>query len=272
VKRAYFCYPLAPGLIEATAKFAQAAYEEGVEHVVNMSQIAANNERSSSHAAQNHFLSERVLDRWSQQYRNKNDTENDRQSFTVVHIRPTFFAEWFLYTTFQEAIAARLVRTSFSTTGKHAPIAGEDIARVVAALLTSANTAEHAGKVYELYGAAEYTFPQIFHLIGQTLSIGEVKYQQIPVNAFYHYMANHPSTHGEAEFLAQHLTEVAEDHKNGLFAGTNDVVRELTGREPMTLQEWVEKNREKFHVIAASAKQSQSAAGDMEVESKDQRA
>ena len=40
VTAAYFNYPVAPGLVEATATFAQAASEAGVHAVVNMSQIS----------------------------------------------------------------------------------------------------------------------------------------------------------------------------------------------------------------------------------------
>src|SRR5260221_4234530 len=75
---AYFCYPIRPGIIQATALFAQAAKEAGVECVVNMSQISAR-EDAKSHAAQDHWLAERVFD-WS--------------GLTVVHLRSTYFAEW----------------------------------------------------------------------------------------------------------------------------------------------------------------------------------
>src|SRR5262249_14975252 len=34
VQRAYFCYPIRPGIIQATAYFAQAAKEAGIEGVV----------------------------------------------------------------------------------------------------------------------------------------------------------------------------------------------------------------------------------------------
>ena len=37
VKRAYFCFPIAPGMVQATAQFAQAAREVGVDAIVNMS-------------------------------------------------------------------------------------------------------------------------------------------------------------------------------------------------------------------------------------------
>src|SRR6201995_3603063 len=79
VDAAYFCYPIAPGnLLPATAIFAQAASEAGVDAVVNMSQISARRD-AKSHAAQNHWLGERL---------------SDRAPFTNPALRPTFFAEW----------------------------------------------------------------------------------------------------------------------------------------------------------------------------------
>ncbi len=62
VQRAYFCYPIRPGIVQATAHFAQAAKEYGVEFIVNMSQKSAR-ENAKSHAAQQHWLSERVFRR-----------------------------------------------------------------------------------------------------------------------------------------------------------------------------------------------------------------
>ena len=40
VQRAYFVYPIRPGILQATAYFAQAAKEAGVDGIVNMSQIS----------------------------------------------------------------------------------------------------------------------------------------------------------------------------------------------------------------------------------------
>ena len=47
-------------------------------------------------------------------------------------------------------------------------------------------------------------------------------------------------------FLFQHLREVAIDHQNGIFAGTNDLVEKLGGRPPMTLEAFIEKHRAAF--------------------------
>src|SRR5262249_18398040 len=76
VTNAYLCYPIRPGLIEATTYFAQAATEAGVRSVVNMSQISARRDAGSV-AARQHWLSERLL---------------DRTDLLTTHIRPTFFA------------------------------------------------------------------------------------------------------------------------------------------------------------------------------------
>src|SRR2546428_4238692 len=61
VAGAYFCYPIRPGIIQATAFFAHAAKEARVACVVNMSQISAR-EDAQSHAMCDHWLAERVFD------------------------------------------------------------------------------------------------------------------------------------------------------------------------------------------------------------------
>ncbi len=66
ITAAYFCYPHRsrwPAGRHFTI-FAQSASEAGVRAVVNMSQISARRD-AKSHAAQNHWLSERLLDRFA---------------------------------------------------------------------------------------------------------------------------------------------------------------------------------------------------------------
>jgi NAD(P)H dehydrogenase (quinone) len=75
VTAAYFNYPFAPGLVEATANFAQVASDAGVHAVVNMSQISARRDAKSD-AARAHWIAERLL---------------DRSGFATTHLRPTFF-------------------------------------------------------------------------------------------------------------------------------------------------------------------------------------
>src|SRR6266478_2736998 len=49
VRGAYFCYPIRPGILQATAYFVQAAMEAGVDGIVNMSQKPARAD-AKSHA------------------------------------------------------------------------------------------------------------------------------------------------------------------------------------------------------------------------------
>ncbi len=159
VQRAYLCYPISPGLVQATAQFAQAAKEAGVEVIVNMSQISARSD-AKSEAARQHWLSERVFD-WS--------------GVPTIHLRPTFFAEWLLY--LAPMIRQGKILAPFTTTGRHAPVAAEDQARVIVAILQ--NPAAHVGKTYPLFGPVELNLPEMAAIISRAIG-KEVTYQQVP--------------------------------------------------------------------------------------------
>ena len=228
VQRAYFVYPIRPGILQATAYFAQAAKEAGVDGIVNMSQKSAR-EDAKSHAATDHWLAERVFD-WS--------------GVTVAHIRPTYFAEWLLY--LAPMIKAGRLHVPFGT-GKHAPIAAEDQARVIAGILE--DPATHNGKVYPLFGPVEYTYRG--DRAGPEPGAGEERRVQA---GRFRGVQNDPASRGEGlcqgtfgnDFLFQHLREVAIDHQNGIFEGTNDLVEKLGGRPPMTLEAFITKHRRAF--------------------------
>ena len=222
--RAYFVYPIQPGLIEATVQFAQAAEEAGIEAVVNMSQISAR-ENAKSNAAQAHWLAERVFD-WS--------------GLSVTHLRPTYFAEWLL--TLAPMIRQGVLYGPF-TTGRHAPIAGEDQARVIVSLLESPKP--HRGQIYPLYGPVEMTYAEIAKAAGSVLG-KEVRYQSLPFEQWAETVRRVVVRRRYDDFLLQHLREVAVDHTNGVFAGTNDLVERIGGRSPMTVEAFVEKHREAF--------------------------
>lgn len=223
VQRAYFCYPIRPGLLDATAYFAQAAGEAKLEAIVNMSQKPAAQE-AASNASQNHWISERVFDHFQT---------------PVAHIRPTFFAEWFLY--YPYMVKEGRLRYPFGT-GKHAPITAEDQARVIAAIL--AEPAEHMGKTYPLYGSKELTFAEMGESIGKALG-KEMSYEQISVGEF----AEDGKAHGRTMFtpyFIQHVTEVAKDHQNGVFSGMNDFVSKIGGKPPTSIEEFALANEKVF--------------------------
>jgi len=119
--------------------FAQAAREQGLEHVANMSHKQSR-PYARSKATLNHWLSEQVFG-WS--------------GLSVTHLRVTLFAEWLLY-------IAPLIRKGryvvpFEAESRFAPMPASDIARVVVGILE--NPREHAGKTYPLSSTATRKSP-----------------------------------------------------------------------------------------------------------------
>jgi uncharacterized protein YbjT (DUF2867 family) len=141
VSAAYFNYPVAPGLVEATANFVQAASEAGVHAVVNMSQISARRE-AKSNAARHHWLAERLL---------------DRSALITTHLRPTFFT-FFLNMFWIRDNGEGLYRLPFAD-ARHAPIDAADLAHVIAAILQ--NPDPHDRQIYPLFGAEELNWHEI---------------------------------------------------------------------------------------------------------------
>lgn len=224
VSSAYFLHPIAPGIIGAAAYFAQAAKEAGVKAIVNMSQISARRE-SASHAAQDHWVSERVFD-WS--------------GVATTHLRPTFFAEWLIYPHFAKEIwAKKKIEFPFED-GRHAPISSADQGRVIAHLL--AKPAGHEGKIYTLHGPVEMNHTEIAAAMSAVLG-AKIDYAPTSIEEFKEKMEK---VYKFPPFLAQHLVEVAQNYREGIFAGTNDVVERITGTPALSVPAFIEKNRQAF--------------------------
>ena len=221
IRSAYFLHPIAPGIIGAAAYFAQAAKEAGVTAIVNMSQISARRE-SASHAAQDHWISERVFD-WS--------------GVATTHLRPTFFADWLVYPHFGKEIwAKKKIEFPFEN-GRHAPIASDDQGRVIAHIL--ANPAGHAGKIYTLHGPVEMNHAEIAAAMSDVLG-AKIDYAPTSIEAFKDKMENF---YKFRPFLVQHLVEVAQNYRDGIFSGTNDNVAQITGTPALSVPVFIEKYR-----------------------------
>lgn len=220
---AYFCYPVRPGLIPATAYFADAARRAGFELIVNMSQISAR-EDAQSHAARDHWIAERMF---------------DAAAVPTVHLRPTFFAQWLLYPHSRAAIVERGVIDLPYGQGRHAPIAAEDQARLIAAILQ--DPAGHAGRTYPLHGPVELDQDGIAAAVGETLG-REIVYRPLTLPA---YRARLEQA-GLPDFIIQHFCAIALDYRNGLFAGQDSLIAAVTGRAPMTVQAFVAAHRHAF--------------------------
>jgi len=218
IRGAYFVYPLSPTLVQATAIFAQAAKEAEVEIVANMSQW---NSRPSakSPATINHWLSEQVFD-WS--------------PVPVAHLRATFFCEWLLWVA--RSIRQGVMMMPWDANSRFSPVATEDLAQVIVAILE--NPVTHSGKTYPLCGPAVHSFAEVAEIASRVLGT-QITYQQASVDAFAESI-------GQTALFREHCRAVAVELQEGIFAETNSLVAQISGRPPMTTEEFVAKNRAAF--------------------------
>jgi NAD(P)H dehydrogenase (quinone) len=230
ISAAYFCYPVRPGLIQATAYFADAAKRAGLEAVVNLSQISAR-ENSKSHAAHDHWIAERVFD-WS--------------GVPVVHLRPTFFAQWLLYPFSRATIVEEGIIDLPYGEGRHAPIAAEDQARLIAAIL--AEPAAHLGKTYTLHGPIELDQAGIATAVSEVLG-RTITYRPRTIPQYRERLEKA----GLPEFMIQHFCAIALDYQNGIFAGEDQIIAAVTGQRPMTVQQFVILHLAVFNAVSAAA-------------------
>jgi uncharacterized protein YbjT (DUF2867 family) len=208
VRGAYFCYPpQGTHLVDATAVFAIAARDAGVETVVNMSQITAR-EHAPSPLSRQHWQSERVLD-WA--------------AVGAVHIAATFFVEnLFLFGAQTMAGQGKLYLPYGDE--RHAPVSAEDLGEVIAAIL--ADPGPHRGKRYVITGPELLSIGDMASELSTAIGTG-VEYVDVPREAWLELLQG---VDGMSPSLVEHLGHVADDHKNGVFRERNTLVHEITGR------------------------------------------
>ncbi|TWS23472.1 hydroxylase [Tsukamurella sputi] len=135
-------------------------------------------------------------------------------------------------------VATGVVREPYPDAGS-APIAMQDIAAVAAALLAADERAPHVGKVYELTGPSFLTRVEMAAAIGE--GIGRpVRFEQVGREA------------AQTALAAQMGDEMAgwyldlQDASRRYRQEANSLVEELSGRPPMSLAQWAERNRSLF--------------------------
>jgi len=223
VRRAYFLYPIREGLLEASTIFAVAAKEAGVEAIVNMSQISSKAEHLSP-AARQHWLSEQVFD-WS--------------GIGMTHLRPTFFLENLTPFTAETIRTESKIYLPFGK-GQHAPVGGEDLARVVVGVLLDPQP--HRAKTYIPTGPKSFSMAGMAEVFSRVLG-KPVQYVDIPVEKWRQVLSRNPKL---TPYFVEHLGRVAEAHQRGEFDGVTDVVQKIAGAPPKALDQFIQENRAAF--------------------------
>ena len=231
----YFGMSVSDTYLAATVNTAAVAKHHGVKAFINMSQMTlaqmSITETTPSPQHKLHWLAEQALN-WS--------------GLPVVHVRPTVLLEgFFLILTPESVRQSNQIRLPFGE-GKTSPVAVEDVARVLAALLLDPEP--HIGKVYHLTGPRS----ENMHFYAQEYSkaLGRtITFRDIPVEPWRDGLLQR----GLPIHLVNHLATMADLHRAGCYDRMSDDVHTLTGRMPLSLQEFVSKNSATFTASAKRA-------------------
>jgi uncharacterized protein YbjT (DUF2867 family) len=159
----------------------------------------------------------------------------------AIHIRPTFFAEM-LYILGAKTIATEGKLYLPYGDERHAPVAADDIARVVVGLLTDPEP--HVGERYVLTGPKNMTVAEMASVLSEELGTA-VEYVDLPLDVWGDAISG---VEGLNEFAVTHLKAVAVDHQNGIFSGETEIVERIGGQPPQSLPDFIRENIDAFAV------------------------
>jgi NAD(P)H dehydrogenase (quinone) len=219
-RSAYFVYPLQPTIVGASVSLAQAAKEEGLELIVNMSQLPARPDAESP-ASLNHFLGEQALN-WS--------------GVPTTHLRATFFIEWLLW--IAPIIRQGKMIMPWGADSRYTPVTTEDLARAIVSILEAPKA--HAGKTYYLVGPEQLSYNEVAEVLGKVLDKA-IPYLQMEAGAFADMLGM-----GGYTYFKDHCKSVTKELANGVFEVQNRLIEEITGSPPMTVEAFVTKYRSQF--------------------------
>ena len=227
-RRIYFGMSVSPGYLEATVTMATVARELGVDAMVNMSQMTVSQmsiqNTTSSPQQRQHWLSEQAL-AWS--------------GLPVVTIRPTVFLEGFFLPLTGPSVRDRSrIELPFGR-GKTNPVSTADVARVVAAVL--ADPKPHLGRIYELTGPQSQDMDGVASEFSEALN-RKITYSDIDPEKWEQGLKMYELP----EHLMGHLLTMGALHRAGRYDRSADGVQRLTGRQPMSVREFVSLNADEF--------------------------
>lgn len=203
VRRAFFTYSVTDGLLDAAAVFAAAAAQEGVQQVVEVSQLGPEPQAGTPRLRQ-HWVAEQVF---------------DHAAVGAVHLRATAFYENIRELIMGDAEGSKLLMPLGGEDTVLPLVSGEDVARVAVGILSNPEIQ-----------------PAGFHrLIGQFLSVGEIvetfsratgqplHYVDVPSEAWKSaVLASGINSHA-----AEHLTRLWQLFRAADVAHSSDPVYEL---------------------------------------------
>ena len=230
VTRVFFNTYISFDYLQETAIVCAAARElGGLAVIVNRSQMTVSQMTltSSEESRQQrlHWLSEQIMN-WS--------------GVPVVHVRPTVLLDSPMFTVLaRRSVRDRDVLALPFGTGRTSPIAAEDVARVVAALLLNP---PKAGQVYGLTGPEVLDLKglaqQYSRALGRTISAEDIQNDD--------WVRQYLRNSGLPDLIQQHLAIMARMHRENRYDRSTHDVEQVIGQPPQTVEQYVASHPDLF--------------------------
>ena len=156
----------------------------------------------------------------------------------VVHVRPTVFLDTGLFTTLAaHSIAdSGTIRLPFGT-GRTSPIASDDVARVVATILT--DPGPYIGRVLELTGPRSQDMNGIAEEYARALG-RPVSYVDVPWETWAAQVLAHANL---GPYVEEHIATMARLHRENRYDRVTDTVEEDHRPTAESVEEFVARRR-----------------------------
>ncbi|MCK9422204.1 MAG: NmrA family NAD(P)-binding protein [Bacteroidales bacterium] len=214
VKRAYYCPPFIPNLLDNAKAFIKAAQESNLEVVVNMGMwLAEFDNQQSIHTIQikeTYHLFE-------------------VSGINVIHLIPGFFADnTFLVLEF--AVQLGLMPLPFGK-GKNPPVSNEDLGLVIAALLK--NPGPYIGQKLHPTGPKSLSGKEMAEVFSKVTG-KKVRYINLPEWMFLKAGFAFAKEFGLDAFTISQVRHYMKEYRLNRFdsGGPTNIVKQLTGKEP----------------------------------------
>ena len=222
VQRAFYNSPASKGHFSRTAAFIKVVEEEGLEHVVYLTQWLSCENHHSPHTRE-HWLADEAV------------KEHKKVNYTIVN--PGLFAFFYLMT--KEVVAhfgmfpTPIKNAALGKTGLNAPPSEEDQGRVVAHILKDPSS--HANRTYRPTGPKLLSIVDVVGIFSK-ITGNEIKIAEVSEARFLKSLNSMDAPTVDKDYIIMNIPYYQEELGRNSFAvgpsAVTSVVKDLTGKEP----------------------------------------
>ena len=204
-----------PKQVELQGNLVEAARRAGVRHIVKFSAFSADPEARST------------FPRWHGQ--TERQIRDSGMAWTFL--RPTFFMQNLL------GLADMVKQGTIYQPAEDSKTSFVDVRDIAAVAVKALTGAGHEGKAYDITGGELLSYHDVARILSEAAG-RPVKYVNIPPDAARQAMLKM----GMPPWMADGINSLMDQMRAGEYARTTNVVREVTGKEPIRLSQFAREN------------------------------